>query len=126
MSGLLMEQEFMAKSSCGLSSKSLRRRRRRRRRRRTRRQQMDTTTMRVWDDDISAGFELNDWDQLAATQLSAVRCAAASSRSSKSDVSCWGLATGRIRISVYIPKISPWKLFCALIAADDVRLLVSL
>jgi len=34
-----------------------------------------------------------------------------------------GVATGVYRY-VYPPKISPWKLCCALIAADDVRLLV--
>jgi len=34
-----------------------------------------------------------------------------------------GVATGVYRY-IYPPKISPWKLFCALIAADVVRLLV--
>ena len=35
-----------------------------------------------------------------------------------------GVATGGVYRYIYPPKISPWKLFCALIAADVVRLLV--
>ena len=35
-----------------------------------------------------------------------------------------GRSDGAVYRYIYLPKISPWKLFCALIAADVVRLLV--
>ena len=35
-----------------------------------------------------------------------------------------GRSDGRVYRYIYPPKISPWELFCALIAADVVRLLV--
>jgi len=37
---------------------------------------------------------------------------------------CQGRSDGGVYRYIYPPKISPWKLFCALIAADVVRLLV--
>ena len=53
------------------------------------------------------------------------------SRSMKGDeyslyAPCWnqGRSDGVVYRYIYPPKISPWKLFCALIAADVVRLLV--